>query len=127
MADNGDVTPEERKSALQKRRETFEVEWREWYQHAEKSRGWYHCLHLEVIKFEDGWRGCFWDTVNERLVHSADVFAEQTDARADMLSAAPLYLAANFPDRSFPATEIQWIDSTDPNSTDPEYFTLQKK
>jgi hypothetical protein len=44
----------------------------------------------------------------------------------NLLSIARLSLAAEFPGRSWPPTEVQWVDSTDPASTDPDYFSLRE-
>jgi hypothetical protein len=112
--------------ALKKRRDACHAEWQEWYRRATKYRAWYEHLHLEVIEHDEGWTGRVWDPVNGTLSHSADHCNGREDAKNNLLSIARLSLAAEFPDRSWPAVEVQWVDSTDPVSTDPDYFSLRE-
>jgi hypothetical protein len=112
--------------ALRRRRDACHAEWQEWYSRATKYRAWYEHLHLEVIENDKGWTGRIWNPVNEVLTHSADCYNGREDAKASLLSMVRLSLVAEFPDRSWPTTEVQWADSTYPASTDLDYFSLRE-
>jgi hypothetical protein len=118
-------TPEEI-DALRKRRDACHTEWQEWYRQATKFRAWYEHLHLEVIEDQNGWACRIWDSAAKMLSHSADRFNGREDAKAKLLSLARLSLVAEFPHRSFPIVDVQWVDSTDLNSIDPDYFSLRE-
>ena len=91
------------------------------YQHARKSRAWYYHLHLEVFEDEDGyWVGRIWDTVTEKLSHSADNSPDQEKSKANLVAIARASLVAEYPARSFPTADIQWLESAGPR-----YFSLR--
>jgi hypothetical protein len=118
--------PPERIARLNKQRAAVHADWLVRYQHARKSRGWYCHLHLEVFEDEDGyWVGRIWDSVAERLSHSADNSPDQEKSKANLVAIARASLAAEYPARSFPAADIQWLESTGSDS-DPRYFSLRE-
>jgi hypothetical protein len=118
-------TPE-RIARLKKLRASAHADWLSRYQHARKSRGWYHHLHLEVFEDEEGcWVGRIWDTVTEKLLHSADNSPDQEKSKTNLVAIARGYLVAEYPARSFPSADIEWLEPAGLDS-DPPYFSLRE-
>lgn len=117
-----DLRAPEEIDALRRRRDAFHNQWQEWYRSARKFRALYEHLHLEVIEDQTGWAGRLWDATNDHLVHLADPIHDREDAKAKLLLLARSCLTEEFSDRVLPA-EVQWADSSDPNSSDPTDFS----
>jgi hypothetical protein len=125
VATENAYTPE-KIALLNKLRAAAHADWLVRYQHARKSRGWYYHLHLEVFEDEHGcWVGRIWDTVTEKLLHSADNSPYQEKSKANLVATARAYLVAKYPARSFLAADIQWLESAGSDS-DPHYFSLHE-
>jgi len=52
----------------------------------------------------------FWDTIAGTLSHSADNSPNQEQSKANVVAIARASLAAQYPDRSFPAADVQWLE-----------------
>jgi hypothetical protein len=125
VAGKNAYTPE-KIALLNKLRAAVDADWLARYQHARKSRGWYYHLHLEVFEDQGGcWVGRIWDTVTEKLLHSADDSPDREKSKANLVAIARAYLVAESPARCYPAADIQWLESAGPDS-DPRYFSLRE-
>jgi hypothetical protein len=90
-------TPE-KIARLNKLRAAVHADWLVRYQHARKSRGWYYHLHLEVFEDEGGcWVGRIWDTVTEKLLHSADDSPDREKSKANLVAIARRTWSRNIP------------------------------
>ena len=100
------------------------ADWLSRYLSARKSRGWCYHLHLEVFEDESGlWVGRIWDAVTEKLSHSADSSRDCEESKVRLVAIARALLAAEYPARSFPVADIEWLEPAGLDS-DPSYFSL---
>ena len=121
MAIENAPTPEKIK-LLKNLRAAAHADWVARYRVARKSHGWCYHLHLEVFEDEDGcWARRIWDTVTEKLSHNGTASPDQETSKAHLVDVGRAYLITEYPARSFPAADIQWLESTGPDS-DPTYF-----
>ena len=117
-------TPE-KMALLKTMRTASHRDWLARYRKARKSRGWYYHFHLEVFEDEGEWVGRIWDTIAGKLSHSADHSLDREQSKANILSVARAFLAAQYPDRCFPAADVTWVESAGADA-DPLYFSLRE-